>query len=201
MQNFPTKTVALGNYFRTFEAQCKKLHPYRNSRLRNSKVHVLHPWTRESSLMQSSHVFIDYRTYFNHWHHSRTHFKTRELTTFAKSSYRWFDALWSQFFHMFLTFSPSVPFEIRQVCCAKYKNKSALSHCFNRWSMACSVLEWELLEDRSYILMIGSCFFHIFYSYYMGNYFAWKDRNLLVACMQLYPYVPLCRLGSWLIGQ
>ena len=103
-------------------------------------VHVLHPWTHKLSWMQSCYVFIDYRTYFNHGHRSQTYFKMRELTTFTKSLYWWFDTLWSQFFHKFLTFSPSVPYEMRQVCSAKCLNWSALSHCFNRWSMGCSVL-------------------------------------------------------------
>ena len=33
---FPTQTVALGNHFRTFEAQRKKPHPSRSSRSRNT---------------------------------------------------------------------------------------------------------------------------------------------------------------------
>ena len=155
--------------------------------------------------MQSSHVFIDYRTYFNHWHHSRTHFKTRELTIFAQSWYRWFDALWSQFFHRFLTLSPSVPYEIRQVCSAKCTNESALSHCFDRCSMACSVLELELLENRSWSVPA----FFTFFTHTMAKYFAWEDRNLLVACMQLVPYVSICLLVGrsidwsvgWLVGR
>ena len=145
--------------------------------------------------MQSSHIFIDYRTYINHWHHSRTHFKIRELTTFAQSSYRWFDALWSQFFHMFLTISPSFPFEIRQVCSAKCTNKSALSHRSDRWSLACSILELELFEGRSWSVPA----FFPFFTHTMAEYFAWEDRNLLVLCMRLDPYVSICRLVGGLI--
>ena len=150
--------------------------------------------------MQSSHVFIDYRTYFNYWHHSRTHFKIRELTTFAQSSYRWFDSLWRQFSHMFLTISPSVPFEIRQVCSAKCTVKFALSHCFDHWSLACSILELELFEGRSCSVPA----FFPFFTHTMAEYFAWEDRNLLVSCMRLDPYISICwlvgRLIDWSIG-
>ena len=74
-------------------------------------------------------------------------------------------------------------------------NKSALSHCFDRWSLACSILELELLEDRSWSVPA----FFPFFTHTMAEYIAWEDRNLLVLCMRLDPYVSVCRLVGQLI--